>query len=261
MSTFSRESDPNPLALEKEYRTRGIQFKEFLTREQTAKAAATHISEQIARNPQSNISFATGETMVSVYSELIHMGINASQVQAFHLDEYLGVNSQIDKESFARFVRSRVVEPLRIQQAFYLDGTANNPHDEAKRYELLLQRYPTDLVILGIGPGGHIAFNEAGTPFNLGVHVQQLSPETVQRDIDRGQPKREYALTQGPQNIIRARQIMVVLYGAQKGQILQDCFTGPISEQFPASILRSSEVAPRVTVFLDEFAGKKMRSI
>lgn len=246
---------------EKTYTISGVRFREFLEKERTAQAAGEFIASFIKDNPHSSISFATGATMEPVYESVRNSRVNATEIHAFHLDEYIGANPEVDEESFVQYVRSNVVTPLNIRNAYYLDGTASNPEEEAERYETLLQQYPTDLAILGIGPGGHIAFNEAGTPFNLGVHVQKLSLETIQRDIDRGQPRREYALTQGPSNFIMAKNIIVVLYGGPKGEILRKCFNGSISEQLPASILRLPQLAGKVTVFLDEFAGKEMRTL
>jgi len=261
MSINNRENEIIQGIREKNYSISGVIFREFLEKERTAQAAGEFIASFIKDNPQSNISFATGATMEPVYKSVRNSGVNATEIRAFHLDEYIGANPEVDEESFVQYVRSNVVTPLNIRKAYYLDGTAVNPEEEAERYEKLLQQYPTDLAILGIGPGGHIAFNEAGTPFHLGVHVQKLSPETIQRDVERGQPLREYALTQGPMNIIMAKNIIVVLYGTSKGEILQECFDGSISHQLPASILRLPKIAGKVTVFLDEFAGKKMRTL
>lgn len=243
-----------------EYTAEGLRCFEYVDREHTAAAAAQFIAQTIHHDPQALITFATGGTMEPVLAYLSQSGVNASDVQAQHLDEYVGAHPDYDPESFVRFLRQRVFSPLRIQYTHELNGMAASPEAEAERYEAVVSTRPADLVILGIGPGGHIAFNEVDTPFDLGVHVQQLAPETIQRDILRGQPRRDQALTQGPRNIIAGKQIMLVLYGDQKGKWLADCLTGPIDPHYPASVLRLPNVTPRVTVFLDQAAGRILRS-
>lgn len=254
-----RINEGPPSQLINEFSHDGITFREFPNRELTAIYAADYIAAIMRKNPSARVTYATGATMEPVYENLIITGVNATQTSALHLDEYVG-SGPSDPESFVRFLRDRTFNPLGIVYRHEMDGQAEYPEREAERYEEVVSVQPADLVILGIGPGGHIAFNERGTDFGLGVHVQRLSDETVQRDVERGQTRRDYALTQGPRNIIQGRELLVVLYGQQKGQWLGQSMYGAIDPEYPASILRLADVAPKVTVYLDSEAANSLNN-
>lgn len=142
-----------------------------------------------------------------------------------------------------------------------LDGTAADPEVEAKRYGAIVQARPADLMILGIGPwdgtsqsGGHIGFNEPGTPFDCGTHVSILHYSTIYRDrVGRYQGTPDRALTQGVADILAARDIMLVAYGENKGLAIAHALYDPISLNIPASALRS--VGARVTMYIDQDAA------
>lgn len=236
-----------------------------------ARAASLYISNFVRINPTAAVTFATGETMKPVLRFLGEAvrdhGVTLVQIVARHLDEYWPCSTS-DEHSFVKYLRERVwllgVNPKNIYE---INGEAEDPNAEAERYETLLQERPSDLVILGIGPwdietqtGGHIGFNEAGTPFDHGTHLATLHASTTRRDREeRGQSTPDYAITQGVANILAAREIMLVAYGENKGVALGHALYDPISTQRPASALR--KVGERVTIFLDQAASSTMVQI
>ena len=107
------------------------------------------------------------------------------------------------------------------------------------------------LAILGIGPGGHIGFNERNTPFNSRTHLAQLSNETIYRDqIERKQNTPDKALTQGIGTILEAESILMIAYGRNKGVYLNNALYREINPVSPASALRL--VGSKVSIIIDE---------
>lgn len=75
------------------------------------------------------------------------------------MDEYIGLAADAP-QGFGNFLRGRLFGRLPFGQVFYLDGQAADPQAECARYSALLAEYPVDIVCLGIGENGHIAFND-----------------------------------------------------------------------------------------------------
>ena len=99
-----------------------------------------------------------------------------------------------------------------------------------------------DLQLLGIGPNGHIGFNEPGEAFELGTHCIDLAPTTIEankRFFDGNEalvPKQAY--TMGIKTIMQARKVLVVANGKAKAQAVKDAVTGPVTPACPGSILQ-----------------------
>jgi len=226
-----------------------------------AKAAAGMMADIVRTTPTARITFATGNTMVPVYGETAALAasgdVDFSQVTAFHLDEYFPMPAD-RPESFVGYIQERVVEPFGISpdKALYLDGTTNEPHAEAARYEALLAG-GVDVAIIGIGPGCHIAFNESGSSFDSRTRLVDLAQETVTRNQGRGETTPAYALSQGIANILEARRIILVAHGREKAEYVRKALMDPISQEVPASALRL--IGERVTIVLDEAAASLLK--
>lgn len=230
------------------------------TRDAVAEKAASIITNIVKKKPDAAITYATGNTMIPVY-EKVATSIAAGEVsfartKAFHLDEYYPCDEK-EPHSFVSFLRKRVFEPFKVGIANEINGNSLDPKTETSRYNSLLHEQPIDLAILGIGPGGHIGFNERGTAFDEETHLTNLSEETVRRDqIERGQNSPKQAITQGIANILQAEQILVVAYGEEKGIWLHEALYGNVSTECPASSLRLS--GRKVTVLIDELAASQL---
>ncbi|MFC1790355.1 glucosamine-6-phosphate deaminase [Patescibacteria group bacterium] len=228
--------------------------------QKAAFAAAHFIADCVLNNPQAAISYATGNSKVLVYqkvAQLITEGkVDFSQTKAFHLDEYYPCDPKAD-HSFVAYLNRLVFGPFRIkpENAYPMNGLAPDPDREAARYDRLLKKNPVDLVILGIGPKGHIAFNESGTLFNRRTHVIRLAPETIRRDRwERGQDSPHHAITQGVKNILEAEKILMIAYGSVYNSRLKLALKGPIGVACSASALR--EQGQKTTFIIDEAAAQ-----
>ncbi len=240
-----------------------ITIREYATEREAARAVAQTILSTVIHKPDAVIMFPTGNTQIPVYEELVSLAqetyVDFSKIHAFHLDEYVGVAPE-DNESFVGFLRTRVFDPLHIpyENRYEIDGMAPDSEAETKRYNDLIKAHPIDLVILGIGPNGHIGFNEPNTPFDKETHVAALSQEVLDRDEQRGQQPLSFAYTAGIANILSAKQILIVGFGEDKGKEFVNAFNNPPTIQCPASALQ--RVSNRVTAIMDAPAAAIFRA-
>lgn len=264
------ETTPIPLAYYEISHPEIAAIRVFVNPEETANYAAEEIIKMVQMNPVATITYATGDTMIPVYANLVRAAnerrTSFVQTTGFHLDEYYPCGPDLAKypHSFVGYLRERVFGPLGIERANELNGLAENPEAETQRYDRLLTAQPVDLAILGIGPwsnetqsGCHIAFNESRTPFDSRTRVAQLSRVTIERD--RGQRRQDTpdrTLTQGIANILEARQILLVAYGKNKGWSLREALYGEIGIQRPASALRKQ--GEKVRIFIDQVAASSL---
>lgn len=239
-----------------------IRIYESMTR--TAAAAAEFIRAFVHMNPQAVINYATGMTMIPVYTALAHAvaagTVHFTDTTAFHLDERYPCQPS-KPESFQRYITERVLLPLGISagQAHLINGSAPDAAAEAKRYNEILSAHQLDISIIGFGPppGVHIGFNESGTPWTAETHYTKLANETLIRDKNRGEEVIDGAITQGPKNIFSAKRIIGIAFGKEKGIGLKSALYGKISTSVVASGLRLPDVGPKTTLFIDEEAAKE----
>ena len=233
------------------------------SRTQVASAVAKVICDLVYRSPHASISYATGDTMIPIYHSLLKLAtsrsIDFSRTLAFHLDEYFPCHPSTPY-SFLGFLKRLVFKPLKLKMEHVnvINGLAGHGHREALRYNKILEKNgPVDLALLGIGPGGHIGFNEPGTVFDSQTHLVELSPETIRRDrVERSLNTPSQAITQGIGNIISSQRIILVLFGENKGIYLKRCLSDKPSIERPASALRL--VGHKVSIFCDQEAGLKI---
>lgn len=266
---MTRETTAIPLTYYEITHPEIASIRVFPTPEETANGAAEEIIRMIQMNLTAAVTYATGDTMIPVYANLVRASrdkrVSFRQTTGFHLDEYYPCGPG-DSHSFVKYLRERVFGPLGIEQAHELNGLAADPNVEAQRYDSLLSAQLIDLAILGIGPwscesqtGCHIAFNESGTPFDSRTHVAQLNRVTLERDRkQRGQDTPDRALTQGIANILEARRILLIAYGENKGLSLREALYNEVGVQRPASALRKEGY--KVKIFIDEAAASQLRN-
>ena len=135
----------------------------------------------------------------------------------------------------------------------------DNSDEECSRYDKLIESFGgIDLQLLGLGPNGHIGFNEPADCFTKGTHKVRLSDATINAN-ERFFPRRDlvpkYAYTMGICDIIRAERIVMVVSGSSKAQILKEAFFGPVTPRVPASIL---QLHKDFTLVADEEALSKL---
>lgn len=220
-------------------------------------AGAVLIAGLVRSNPAAVLGLATGSSPLPLYEALALQGVDLAAVAAFALDEYIGLPAG-HPQSYATIIRSQVVEPLGLTpgRVHVPDG---NPADEdyaGDAYEAaILAAGGIDLQILGIGSNGHIGFNEPSSPFSSRTRVVTLADRTRQdnaRFFETCEAVPSRAVTQGLATIFEARHLLLIAHGPRKARAIERALRGPVTEDFPASLLQCH---PRVTVVLDRAAA------
>ena len=180
--------------------------------------------------------------------------IDWSRVSAFHMDEYVGLPKG-SNQSFGCYLRANIFDKVGFHDVNYLDGNAD-PVAECDRYSKILNAAPIDLVLMGIGENGHIAFNDPPVAnFKDPLTVKQVELDEacrVQQVNDGCFAKFEdvptHALTLTIPALMSARSLVCSVPGSTKSAAVNQMFQGPIDVQCPASVLR---LHPKCFCFFD----------
>jgi len=211
-----------------------------------SRIAANIIAAQITLKPDSVLGLATGGTPVGTYKELIkkyNEGVlDFSEVRSVNLDEYKGLPKE-NAQSYDYFMKVNLFNHVNIKEenCYIPNGMAEDDDAECHRYDEILERFPRDLQLLGLGLNGHIGFNEPNDHFSKGTNLIQLTQSTIEansRFFDSYEAIPKYAFTMGIKSIMQARKILLCVSGKHKAPILRDLIHGPITPQVPASILQ-----------------------
>ena len=212
-----------------------------------SRQAANIISAQVILKPDSILGLATGSSPIGIYRQLIRWyekgDIDFSRVSTVNLDEYVGLGPDHD-QSYAYFMHTNFFDHINADPArlHIPSGIAADGDAECARYDALIRSFGgIDLQLLGLGPNGHIGFNEPSDVFEKGTHKVTLTDATIQankrffadeKDVPR------YAYTMGICDILQAKRVVMIVSGEAKAQILKDAFFGPVTPRIPASILQ-----------------------
>lgn len=225
-----------------------------------SRVGADLVADVIRRLPNAVLVPATGNTPMGIYGELgaraRHGEIDASGLRVFQLDDYLGIGPD-DPRSLYGWMRRALLDPLNIppQQVVRLAGDSPDPAACAEYDRKLRDAGGVDLLILGLGLNGHLAFNEPPSDRTAPTRIVDLSPVSVASNAaywggeDRV-PRQ--AVTAGMTTLLSARRTVLLVSGASKQTILRRVLEGPVSPEVPASFLRE---ASGVTVLADREAA------
>ncbi|TNC05962.1 glucosamine-6-phosphate deaminase [Methylobacterium terricola] len=226
-------------------------------------AAAAEVAEdlraRLARQPSVRMVFAAAPSQTEVLAALQQeRGIEWARVTAFHMDEYTGLPAD-HPARFGRWLQRHLFDALPLGMV-HLITPEPDPEAAASAYTALLAAAPIDLVLLGIGVNGHIAFNDppvADLADPLDVKMVELDPVCRQQQVDDGcfsgldvVPRRAITLT--VPRLLRADKLVCVVPGSVKRAALRAMLHDPIGEACPATALRTH---PRVTVHCDADAA------
>ena len=222
--------------------------------------AANIIASVVTLKPDCVLGLATGSSPVGTYKELnkkYEAGeLDFSQVKTVNLDEYVGLSKDHD-QSYAYFMRDNLFDHVNIDQTNcnIPSGRTENPEAECANYDKLIASLGgTDLQLLGMGPNGHIGFNEPDEVFFPATHCVKLADSTIDANARffatrDDVPKQAY--TMGIWGIMQAKKVLMVVNGKNKAQAVKAALTGPVDPKVPASIL---QLHPDFTMVADEEA-------
>jgi glucosamine-6-phosphate deaminase len=231
-------------------------FKDKVTLSHAAaEKAATAIRRAIAERGRARIVAATAASQLDFLDALTkESGIDWQNVEAFHLDEYIGL-AATHPGSFRKMLMEQLVNKTGIARYHLLNGDAADPSEVAREVGNELVSAPIDVAFLGIGENGHIAFNDPPADFTteepyIIVNLDEASRrqqvgEAWFADISRV-PRR--AISMSPRQILKATELLVIVPDKRKAEAVKACLEGEIRPTAPASILRRHSDA---TLYLD----------
>ncbi len=221
-----------------------------------AEQAARAIRRAIAERGNARIIAATGASQFDFLDVLTQApGIEWANVEAFHLDEYIGLPAT-HPASFRKFLRERLARKTGIVNFHFIEGDAADRSAIVREVGRQLASAPIDVAFLGIGENGHIAFNDPPADFTTEYPyiIVNLDEACRRQQVGEGWfadlsevPTR--AISMSPLQILKARELVVVVPDKRKAQAVKACLEGEVSPMAPASILRQH---PNATVYLDE---------
>lgn len=219
------------------------------------------VANRLRARPRLRLILPTGHTPLGMYAALRGHAADASlstaQATLFQLDEYRGLGPA-DERSYAAYLR-RELAGVGFGAVHGLDGAAADPDAECARHQALLDEAPVDLVVLGLGRDGHVAFDEPGSPVDAGVRQVRLHATTradAAGDFGGLDGVPIEALTVGLRTLIAARELLMLVTGAAKAEALRGMLEGERGPECPASQLRDH---PRLTIVCDRSAAGALR--
>lgn len=227
--------------------------------------AADIVTACVTACPSGAITLPTGETPRGMYEELVRRirdgSLDFSRVQFFCLDDYLG-KSMTDEISLTGWLNEVFLEPAGVpRQNIHMIPTQDpDPDAAAARYDLeIADAGGLELAVVGLGPNGHVGFNEPGSAIDSRTRVVNLTAESREQNAayyEGRQTIPAQAITMGLGTILEARRIVLIVSGESKADILKAALEGPITSQVPGSFLRTA--AGRLRVIADEAAASAL---
>lgn len=224
---------------------RFIKVKNY--KEMSEKASDIVINE-VLKKPNLVIGFATGKTPLSLYKQLVKEykkgKVDFSKIKAFNLDEYYPIKKS-DKRSFHYYLFKNLFSKVNFKKSniCLLNGEAKNWKKECRDYEKKVRK--VDLMILGVGVNGHVAFNEPGSLKNSKTRIVELKHRVVKNN----------ALTIGISTIFSAKKIVLLASGKRKAEAIKHLVKGEINSEWPVSFLKKHR---NLIVIIDKGVGRLM---
>lgn len=204
----------------------------------------------LSEREEINIIFAAAPSQNEVLASLVaDKTIDWTRINAFHMDEYIGLDATAPQR-FGNFLSDHIFSLVPFRSVNYIDS-ASPAEVECRRYTELLRKHPTDIVVMGIGENGHIAFNDPGVAdFNDPAVIKPAKLDEVCRmqqvhdgcfaSIDEV-PTHAFTLT--CPTLVRATYKFCIVPAPTKAAAVARMLSGEVSDECPATLLRTVEGA------------------
>lgn len=211
-----------------------------------AAVKAADIMENIIREePGCTIGLATGSSPVGMYKELARRckedGLDFSKIHSVNLDEYVGLEGT-HEQSYRYFMDTNLFDHINIDKAntFVVKATGDIEAN-LKEFNDILDNTDIRIQLLGVGPDGHLGFNEPGATLYDGAHEEELDDSTIEankRFFDSKEDVPTRALTMGMGNIMRAQSLLMIIGGNKETAARKLLMEDKIDPMCPATFLR-----------------------
>ena len=219
-------------------------------------AAGADLIEKLVRaKPDCTLGLATGSSPVGMYQELARRcgaGLDFSKVHSVNLDEYVGLEPT-HEQSYRFFMDDNLFNHINIDKAnTYVAKGVGDIDENLREFNAVLDRTDIDLQVLGVGPDGHLGFNEPGDTLYDGAHREVLDESTIdanQRFFASRDEVPRYAVTMGMGNIMRAKKLLMIVSGKKADAMRALLLSDKIDPHCPCTFLRLHRDA---TVILEQ---------
>lgn len=236
-----------------------MKFKVFADYKTLCAAVADEVVQQLHAKPGSVLVFPTGNTPLGLFSELVAREtageVEFRRAHFVILDEYADL-APGDRRSLTDWLDREFLSRIGMSRSQVYDFEHSADHLERK----IVSLGGLDLVILGLGPNGHLGFNEPGSPFGSRARSVSLAPATIASNAaywgsEEQVPRVGHTLGLG--TLCEARRLILMVSGQSKRNILNQVRTGEIAPDLPATVLRTISQAE---IFADEQAAGRQIS-
>lgn len=234
-----------------------------------SKWAASYIANKINSHVSEEpfvLGLPTGSSPLGTYKELIKLyqqkKVSFNNVVTFNMDEYIGI-PQNHPQSYYTFMWDNFFNHIDIvkDNVNILNGNAPDKTIECEQYEQKIASYGgIDLFMGGIGPDGHIAFNESGSSLLSRTRVKSLTRDTIlanSRFFDNDPEKVPgTALTVGVATVMDAKEVLIIVNGHNKARAMQHAIEEGVNHMWTISAL---QMHPKGIIVCDEAACEELK--
>ena len=238
------------------------------SRDEMGKSAAADIKDRIiellGEKDEINMIFAAAPSQNEVlYALATDREIPWNRVNAFHMDEYIGLPADAP-QGFGNFLRDHIFGLAEFKSVNYIDISAKDADAECERYACLLADNPTDIVVMGIGENGHIAFNDPPVAdFNDVKAVKPVKLDEICRNqqVNDGcfakiEDVPTTAITLTVPTLFKGDYLFCIVPAKTKANAVRATLCDEINEKCPATILRRHK---RAVLYLDRDSSALLR--
>ena len=227
-----------------------------------AKHVVTLLSEYLSKQGSARVVFACAPSQDQFLQSLVELSkerVDWSKVTAFHMDEYVGLDEE-HPASFRKYIQRHFLSHVQLKAFHSIEAEALDATAECARYAALIEAEPIDLICLGIGENGHLAFNDPPfADFNdtVSVKLVELDLPCREQQVHDGCFSQlaevpRYAITLTLPVFRRATHLSAVVLGERKASAVWGACRGEVCTGCPASLLRTRD---EVFLFVDRAAA------
>ena len=140
-----------------------LEVRAFETRGQMGYSAAEDVEKRlqriIAKKGEATVVFAAAPSQNELLEALCKGDVDWSRVRALHMDEYIGLPKE-HPAGFGNFLRRAIFDRLTFKEVHYIADAGDDAQETCKAYSEIIEKYPPDIILLGVGENGHLAFND-----------------------------------------------------------------------------------------------------
>lgn len=229
---------------------------------EAAREAVEALKKVIEDKGEANVIFAAAPSQNEFLAALVQSDVDFTKVHGYHMDEYIGLAADAP-QGFGNFLRRGIFDLVPFASVDYLNGGAEDIEAERLRYSRILEDHPVDIVFMGIGENGHIAFNDPAVAHfddQNKVNIVELDERCRNQQVHDGcfetiDQVPTHALTLTVPALCCADQLFCMVPAATKAEAVGKTVLGEIREMVPATVMRMHKKA---TLYVDPDSGKEL---